>query len=319
MCKPVDKDKKILFSLPYIDQHLLFWENLAKQHSSHISEIYFPLMDDQIGSGRPQQPQDHLVDFLSSKILPVSLLINPVVLPQQVGKLAGQIMKKIEQYLKTYNLQGITLTSLPLAKLIRQHFPELKLTASTLMEICNRQQLSMIEDVFDIIVPSNRLLRDLAGLEKLRNAFYGRIRLLVNESCLPSCVFRTQHFYEMSNPAIEYPCSLCNDLLNHKPWLRLIGNWVLPQHVYLFDGLYDELKLSGRISLQNPKRYLEVVRAYINRNDVLPHTIGGGPAAVHMPIEIDLEFYKHTLHCDKNCNTCTFCSDYWQQKVMTNG
>jgi len=183
------------------------------------------------------------------------------------------------------------------------------------MEIYNEQQLIMLDNVFDTIVPSNRILRDIRSLKKLESAFKGKIRLLVNEACLSACIYRTQHFYEMSNPKIFFPHSLCNNLLEQKPWLRLTGGWVLPQHLYLFDDIYDEIKLAGRVSLQEPERYFEVLDSYINKKQLSAYKIGGGPASIGYPIEITTEFYKYTLYCEKNCGSCSICEDYWKKTI----
>jgi hypothetical protein len=183
------------------------------------------------------------------------------------------------------------------------------------MEIYNEQQLAMMGEVFDTLVPSNRVLRDISTLKILKKKFKGKIRIMVNESCLLSCIYRTQHFYEMSNPEITYPHSLCNNLLKKQAWFRLTGAWVLPQHLYLFKGLFDEIKLAGRVTLQDPEKYSKVLESYFYEKPLKPYEIGGGPASVGIPVDIDTEFYKYTLSCKKNCTTCSICADYWSEKT----
>lgn len=306
------------YIIPFVNQELSFWEQLSDAYKPYIKEVYFPLTHENLGTGRPRQPDNHLCKFIESGILPLSLLINPVVLQRQVQTLANPVIEQIEYY-KTLNLPGITVANVELAKRIKSKFPEISLTASTLMEIYNEQQLAMLDDVFDILVPSNRALRDIRTLEKLRKGFNGKIRLLVNEACLPSCIYRTQHFYEMSKPEIAYPRSLCSDLLKQKPWLRLTGGWVLPQHLFLYEGLYDEIKLAGRVSLQDPARYFNVLDSYIHKKPLQPNAIGGGPASVNIPMDIDTEYYKYTLTCDKNCNSCSVCKEYWAENTKIYG
>ena len=306
---------KKTYIIPFVNMELKFWEKLSSLYRQNIKEVYFPYLDNQIGTGRPEQPNVNLKEFLESKILPVSILINPVVLPNKVELLVNNVLKKLELYIKNYNLVGITLVNVDLAKKIKDTFPDLSITASTLMEIYNEQQLTMLNDAFDTIVPSNRILRDIRSLKNLKSAFRGKIRLLVNEACISSCIYRTQHFYEMSNPKIFFPRSLCNDLLEQKPWLRLTGGWVLPQHLYLFDDIYDEIKLAGRVSLQEPERYFEVLGSYINKTPLQAHQIGGGPASIGYPIEINTDFYKYTLYCEKNCESCSICEDYWAKNI----
>jgi hypothetical protein len=299
------------FVVPYIDQDQGFWKRLADLYGEQIKEVYFPITDEEIATGRPRQPDKYLKAFLESRILPVSVLINPVILARPVEEYTDRVLRKLEYYAENYRLTGATLTNLKLAKRIKESFPGLRLAASTLMEICSEQQLSMVGDTFDIIVPPARAIREIRILRSLRKTFQGTIRLMVNEACTPSCVFRTQHFYEMSNPGIKHPDSLCQELLEQKPWLRLTGGWILPQHLFLFRGLYDELKLSGRITLQQPGNFLRVLDSYLNEKELQPHEIGGGPASINIPVTIETAFYKYTLNCRKNCVTCKVCQDYW--------
>lgn len=315
MDKKVDRAESAGFIIPYVDQKMSFWNKVSDTYGERIREVYFPITDEHIGSGRPKQPEIHLAEFLNSKILPVSVLINPVVLHRPFGEIAEHVIKKIEYYLENYSLVGLTLTNLSLAQSVKRKFPSLKLTASTLMEIYNDQQLVILGDVFDTLVPSTRILRDLDALTRLRIAFKGKIRLMVNEGCLSSCLQRTQHFFEMSNPEISYPESLCSELLAEKPWLRITGSWVLPQHMFLFNGLYDEIKLAGRVALRDPVRYMKVLDSYIHTKSLSPHEIGGGPSSVNVPMDISTDFYSYTLSCRKNCYSCSVCSGYWNEKT----
>ncbi len=306
----------ISFSIPYINQPIKFWEEIKQSFGLEIKEVYFPISNNLVGTGRPFQPDSFLKNFLASQILPVSVLVNPVVLPDQYQNLQKKLLKGIENYISKYNLRGITVCNLELARDIKKYFPQIELTASTLMEISTEQQILMIEDLFDVLVPATKVIRDLNILRKLKKGFHGRIKLIVNESCLPSCVYRTQHFYEMSNPEISYPRSLCITFLAEKPWLRLTGSWILPQHLHFIDGLYDELKLAGRVSLSKPEHYIDVLSAYINQRHIRPNEIGGGPAAVCYPLDVEAEFYKTTLKCDKNCLKCSICANYWNKNVV---
>jgi hypothetical protein len=311
----MDRTLEKKFVIPYVDQDEKFWQKICSLYCGQIREVYFPIMDDFIATGRPKQPERYLKDFLESKILTVSVLINPVVLIRPVEELRSHILKKLEYYIENYNISGVTLSNLTLASIIKKEFPSLELFASTLMEICSKQQLVYLNDIFTGIVPSTKIIRDIKSLRDLRANYTGRIRLMVNESCLMSCLLRTQHFFEMSKPDIVYPESLCSDLLDQKPWLRLTGGWILPQHLFLFDGLYDEIKLSGRISLQQPDRYLKVFDSYLHERPLSADQIGGGPASVNCPVDIGVDFYKYTLECSKNCGSCSVCADYWEVKT----
>lgn len=296
--------------LPYIDQPPEFWQQLADAHGKRIREVYFPLPIDALGSGRPPQPQKHLSAFLASKLLNAAVLINPLVLPAPVDTLISAIVNALQALMDQYQIVGATVANIDLGRHLRARFPGLKLTASVLMDIHTPLQVAMMEGVFDQLVPSGRIVRDLDVLKRLREAFDGKIRLMVNEACLPGCPHRNQHFFEMGN-GITHPASLCNRLLASKPWLRLTGSWVLPQHLHLYEGLFDELKLAGRVTLKHPDQYRRVVRAYMNRRALTPDEIGGGPASVLEPIEIEEAFFLQTLTCGHRCHQCDRCQDYY--------
>lgn len=296
--------------IPYIDQPLAFWERIAEHFGSSIKEVYFPLPGNILGSGRPSQAMEYLDQFLQRSPFPLSVLINPIILPRPVDELAPQIIEVLKKLAGEFDVRSTTISDLLLAQHIRASLPKLSLTASVLMDISQPNQVLMLQDVCDTLVPASRIMRDLPALKALREAFSGKIRLIVNEACLPNCPFRVQHFYEMGSN-IGHPHSLCNKLLQESPWLRLTGAWVLPQHLHLYDGVYDELKLAGRVTLRDPVKYLKVLEAYIHSTPLFPDEIGGGPASVLDPIEISEEFFAQTLHCGHQRHACTACQEYW--------
>lgn len=308
---PVSGQKEKRWSIPYIDQPISFWNNLTERYNDQIKEVYLPLDCEGLGSGRPQQPDRHRTAFLNSSVIPVSLLINPIVLPLPVDSMAPAIQETLAKVMDQAQVASVTLSNVSLAVKIKEWFPALPLTASVLMDICSPEQLSMLEDCFDAIVVSSRIVRSLPKLKALRKAWKGKLRMIVNEGCLPGCVYRTQHFYEMSLN-LPYPKSLCHTLLYKNNWFRLTGSWALPQHLHLFDAVVDDYKLDGRVTLQDDAAYLKVLDAYINKKELMPHEIGGGPASCNRPVEITETFYKTTLTCNKNCYHCKICRDYFK-------
>lgn len=296
--------------IPYIDQPLSFWEAVEENYSRFGLEVYFPLSADIIGSGEPTQPSRQLDAFLRHSPFPCSALLNSLTLPRPVEIVTPAVIETLRMLVGEYNIASATVTNLTLARRIREKLPDLPLTASCLMQVSKPNQVEMMDGVFDNLVPSTCITRDLPALKALRKAFKGRIRLIVNEGCLPGCVYRVQHFHEMGNDW-PHPLSLCAELLAKKPWLRLTGGWVLPQHLHLYEGVYDDLKLAGRVTLSNPKGYLRVLRSYVNRLPLTPDNIGCGPASVLEPLEITEEFFANTLTCGHVCHDCTFCRDYY--------
>lgn len=301
--------------VPYVDQPVDFWQKLHAEFGNRIRAVYFPLQDDLMGTGRPKQNAAHLADFLRESIFPANVLINSITLPAPMEEVAPRVVEALRRLHNECDLQGVTLTDLRLARHVRDQIPELTIVASVLMDIARPHQVAMLEGICDVLAPASRVMRDLSALRELRDAFQGRIRLLLNEGCLADCPFRVQHFHEMGSNVV-HPHSLCQGLLERHPWMRLTGAWVLPQHLHLYSGLYDELKLAGRVSLRDPEVYVDVLRAYANRKHTAPNRIGAGPASLLNPLDIEEDFFRHTLACGHVCHDCDYCCDYYKEAVV---
>jgi hypothetical protein len=297
--------------VPYIDQPLSFWMAISDKYPGLIKEVYFSMPEGALGSGRPPQPESRLREFLRDAPLAHSVLVNPLVLPAPVEAVAPPLIESLKRLHGEYGLAGATIANLELGIRIREAIPNLPLTASCLMQISLPLQVTALEDVIDTIVPDSRIVRDLPALTSLRRAFPGRIRLIVNESCLPGCTFRVQHFYEMGS-GFPYPRSLCSEILAKHPWMRLTTGWVLPQHLHLYDAVCDEYKIAGRVTLREPQDFLRVLDAYACRSPLTPGDIGGGPASVLERMEISEEFFAQTLACGHDCHHCSLCRDYYE-------
>ncbi len=296
------------WAIPYVDQPVDFWQEIMDRFGEQVEEVYFPMPG--FASGRGKQPSEHLKGFLKQRDLPKSILINPIVLPMAVEEAAPHLIEPLTKYHEVHGINSVVVANLDLAHLIREAIPAMTINLSTLAGIEHPAQIAMLGDVIDGLVPSNLLVRDIERLRALREAFAGKLRLIVNESCIPGCPYRMQHFFEMGY-CDGAPKSLCARMLAQNPWLRLTGAWILPQHLHHYDGLYDSLKLAGRVTLQDHQRYLTVLEAYITRQPLTPDQIGGGPASVQHPIDIPDDFFEHLITCNKHCQDCTVCRDFY--------
>ncbi len=296
--------------IPYVDQGLDFWEAIRERFEGQVREVYFPVPDGRFASGRSRQPQRFLEDFLRHAPLPKGVLLNPIVLPGPVEQLMPEIHSMLRWLRDDFGVQCVTVANATLARMLKETCPDWHVTASVLMGIASPSQAWLLQEHVDAITVDNRLVRDLAALRAVRSAFSGEVRMIVNEACLPGCLFRTQHFYEMGYSE-EFPKSLCQQMLEERPWLRLTGAWILPRHLGYYDGLCDTLKLAGRVTLRDPARYMKVLGAYVDRAPILPRDIGGGPASPVEAIDVTDEWFEFVLHCDKRCHVCSVCQEQY--------
>ena len=294
------------WSIPYIDQPLEFWESIAGEFGDAIREVYFPIPIEGVGSGRPLLPDKHLPALLQARILPMAVLVNPVVLPRRLDEIAAPIIEELARLHFGYGAKSATLTDVRLAKLVREKIPGLSLAGSCLLEAAEAAQARQMRDVFDVLVPATRTVRMPARLSEIRQAFGKPLRIMVNEGCLPMCLDRRQHFFEMAHVG-GVPASLCAPRLEAKPWLRLTGAWILPQHLSKLDPVADEYKLAGRAALADPEQYARVLRAYVRRTALWPDDIGGGPASALSQIPVSRALFNRLLDCGQICDDCDVC------------
>ncbi len=302
----VVKPKPTAWAIPYIDQPLNFWHTLVTNHGAAIREVYFPICVPGVGSGRPVQPDEHLPRLLDARIVPMSVLVNPFVLQQPLETVAPRIIEKLLRLHEEKGVAAATLSNSRLAEQVRDRIPAMRLTASCLLDVSDSAQARTLRGLFDVLVPATRVIRDLRRIRALREAFGGTVRLLVNEGCLADCLDRKQHMYEITAVA-SAPESLCARRIERAPWLRLTGAWVLPQHLHLYDGVVDEYKLAGRVTLRNPWHYRSALNAYLHRTALWPSEIGGGPASVLQRWSVPQAAFEYLLQCSHVCADCTVC------------
>jgi hypothetical protein len=305
------------WAIPFVNLPVDFWRSLVADYGCAIREVYFPIDLAGVGSGRPPQPQQHLRSLLEARIVPMSVLVNPMVLPQPLEVIGPRIS---DELLKLYEMHGVasaTLSDVRLAELVRRRVPAMRLAASCLLEITEPGQARALRGLFDVLVPATRVVRLPDRIAALREAFGGPVRLLVNEGCLTGCLDRKQHFYEMALGGGSLR-SLCNERLNREPWLRLTGAWILPQHLAQYDRMADEYKLAGRATLGQAEHYRKVLKAYVRRTALWPHEIGGGPASVLKRWSVPAAHFQQLLRCNHVCGDCTICrriaESQWQEE-----
>jgi hypothetical protein len=95
----------------------------------------------------------------------------------------------------------------------------------------------------------------------------------------------------------------------------MTGGWILPQHLHFYDGVYDSLKLAGRVTLKDPHRYERVLAAYVQRTPLQPADIGGGPASILAPVDIPDTLFETILNCGKDCHRCSLCRDFYNAHI----
>ena len=239
--------------LPYVDAPMEFWRNLDSSYRGRIKQVYLPLPGRLLPTGRPPQNEARVEKFLDESPFPISILINPIVLESSVEDSASIVTEALLRLRERRPIADITLASVLLAGKIREALPDVP--AHGLRPHGYLQALTGAPDGGPLL--HHRTLQSRRpGPPRSRGPaqiLRGKDTADRQRGMLPDCAYRVQHFYEMASGR-PGPASLCAESLSREPWRRLTGAWVLPPHLGLYEGLYDELKLSGRSTLRDTEK-----------------------------------------------------------------
>ena len=172
----------------------------------------------------------------------------------------------------TFGLDSITTTSPLIGKFIKDNFPDLDVRASVNMSIGTIEGMDYVSPYFDSFYLKRELNRDFAAIKEIRNWCHENgkeLYALANSGCLNNCsahVFHdnlVSHENDIKKMDNGYAFGgICKDYLRDPQHLRSIfdiTNFIRPEDVELYEGLFPALKLATRVS-GNPIR---ILKAYI--------------------------------------------------------
>ena len=172
----------------------------------------------------------------------------------------------------TFGLSSVTTTSPLIGKFIKENFPGIEVRASVNMEIGSEQGMDYISRYFDSFYLKRELNRDFAVIRRLKK-WCGdngkKLYALANSGCLNNCsahmfhdnlVSHENEIRKMDNGYAFH--GICKEYLKDPQKLQDIfgiTNFIRPEDVGLYEGLFPSLKLATRVS-NNPVR---ILKAYI--------------------------------------------------------
>lgn len=296
-----------------------------------LGEVYFPWGPFANGRGfvADLEAQRHMESDLNlySKIgLRMNLLLNGNCYGRQ--SLARSFYKSVgdsvDELVNRWKLTSVTTTSPLIAKFVKSNFPDLEVRASINMEIGTIAGLEYVVDLFDGFYLKREFNRDLARIREIRawcDKRGKKLYMLANNGCLNFCSLRTFHdnlvshereIVEMDN-AYEFP-GLCHEYLScpeKRSALLTLSNFVRPEDISLYEGLFDGIKLATRTN-RNPGA---VVRAYLAgrfAGNILDLTEPSHAQSFYPEIienqRFPADFGQHVTTCNHQCENCSYCS-----------
>lgn len=174
----------------------------------------------------------------------------------------------------SFGLSSITTTSPLIAKFIKDNFHGIEVRASVNMEIGTVQGMDYVSRYFDSFYLKRELNRNFAAIKTLKKWCEEngkQLFALANSGCLNNCSAHIFHdnlvshendIQKMDNGYAFH--GICHDYLKNPQNLQSIfdiTNFIRPEDVGLYEGLFPALKLATRVS-NNPVR---ILKAYIEK------------------------------------------------------
>ena len=308
----------------------------VKENRDKIGEIYFALPG--FANGRNgRNTEMNLTDYeyrvlqeaelheLSGLGIPFNWLLNAECYGRHAQSRAffNKIGDTADYLISRYGLGSVTTTSPLIAKFFKQNFPETDVRASVNMEIGTVTGMEYVAEYFDSFYLKRECNRNFAEIEKAKSWCEKngkRLFGLANSGCLSYCSVHTFHdnlvahedeTAETDNAyAFEGQCRIfLKDEEKRKRWLT-VSNFIRPEDVRLYEGLFDGLKLATRVN----RNAAGVIRAYCTGSfsGNLPELFEPDHSALFYPCVIENkkipdDFGIKTAGCDKRCDECGYC------------
>jgi len=305
--------------------------DIVEKYDTHIDEIYFSIPG--MESSRPHhlfddKAENRLHRFLrivndQYPAIKLNLLFNGLCNfadynsnQQTFFKKYGDIIKK---YSEEYGIKATTLVSAELSYFIKKTFPHIETQTSVNLLISELKQLSYLH-YFDTIIINREINRQCNKIKKIIDNKTHKVKILLNEGCIPHCVNRVQCVNRTSaqQKLIEAGSKInfCGSRFSKNPWLCLQSPAIRPEDLKFYRELgINSWKLATRLK-DTPFIDL-ILDAYIKEEfEGNYFVLFESPAnfALHEQYylnnaEIPEDFIQVVTNCEMDCYNCNFCMD----------
>jgi collagenase-like PrtC family protease len=283
--------------------------------SEAVEEFYFAANPKIVASGRHRLPGVNSGVFLRhireliTRLGPLGIRANVLVNPACLGEGYTDpqpILRHLAE-LHEIGVGMVTLTDLNLATLVRRHIPELLISASTTALINSAVKAMLWRDLCDVddICPDRDVNKRPAILRAIRRAVpKARVRLLVNDHCLPDCALRMQCMNSIAHNSPTWPQNFlqwCSSVKHDQPWVIYSNSMIVPANLRFYEsrGLIDLVKIQGR---QAPTEYIvALAEHYLSDARIYdPFDSSSEDHALEEPAGV----FETVTRCARNCNDC---------------
>ena len=327
------------FSLPYNGDENTLDEllKLQSRNGNRIREIYLNAPQSITGSGRVGAETTEgefleTVERIHDAGVRVDITMNSTcdgadwyereTLTRQIGF--------IQRMHDEHGVEAVTLANPFFIERAHETCPDLEISASVLSEIdCYARAETFARAGASTMTVATSINKNLKLLRQITEGLGVEIKLMVNEGCLDKCPYRLFHMNYISHKSKEAGSEgasfsfACGDIIARDVSQLFKSNWVRPEDLARYEKVTGFFKIVGRDML--PSKVLRCAKAYLDEShegnlfDLLCSSIGyyGIEHSAHIDNKAldKTSFFKRTSTCNRQCHTCTYCSEMANELV----
>lgn len=320
--------------------------SIVQKYRSHISEVYFPWLDNASGRGSladnngyfDWSAQEKLIgDLLSFRRMgmKLDLLYNGNCYGKDAVSLhlKNQVHSVIDYLHHCECRPDIVTTASPaIAHFIKSTYPEIEVRASVNLQIGTVKGMEYLCDLFDSFYIQREYNRDLMRIAQLKEWAdqNGKgLYLLANSGCMRHCSGQIFHDNMVShNSEIERQVNVTDflpyvcrrHLKDPKNYVSLLQNtWIRPEDLCHYEPYFSTVKLATRMH-QLPELVIGSYARGVYFGNLLDlFEPGFGPMLAPYVFDnskFPSDWFEKTTDCDKECHHCTYCESVLKQVLV---
>ena len=314
---------------------------IARDFQDSISGIYCaPAGSASARSAIPADAQEDMLRELraiSDLGIPITLLFNANCYGGNAisPAFAEDIVRQIASVAERADLREITTASPFVARVVKQHFPALRVCASVNLWIGTPQAMEALGDDFDAYYMQREFNRDFEQIRRLKawcEAHGKELKLLANSGCLYACAFHTFHdnlvaheseIVRNGNAMSKHP-SPCWDYMHARTRVEaaaafLRSSWIRPEDIRHYEDLFAEMKLATRMHSNARRVVLAYTRQRFHGNLLdLTEPSFSRRFVTHIldAQKCPEDWFEQTSRCGHRCEQCNYCLEA-AKKMLT--
>jgi collagenase-like PrtC family protease len=307
-------------SIPY-NGDINFLNILKKAKKYKIKTVYGKMFQDIVGGGRARYDVANFEEENLQQAIKLThelgaefnYLFNGACLANAEFEKESEIVDLIDKLISKYAIDMVTVANPFLLKLIKKHFPKLKVSVSIISRVDSLEKVLKYEEAgADEITLDYNIYRNFTELERIKKNSSIGFQLIVNDGYLFNCPWAIYHFQLEGhdsqtgyNNFLKY-FSFCRFNCKQKaakdPCELIKGMWIRPEDLQYYENIgYTKFKIIDRLKETN--WLMNAIDAYHNRSynnnlsDILCSFDTFEKEVVHTPIiqqdSINLENIQH--------------------------